>query len=78
MWSNWWEKKNEDDTERLLQFHSAFDDMQPWQKEYAIADTFNKGVVFVPDSSSCVCKLFRVQHDDEDPTHEPAQRDVNK
>ena len=56
--------------------HIALEDMEPWQKEYAIQDIFEAGMVFVPDTPSCVCKLFRVQHDGNDPTHELAQRDA--
>ena len=48
----------------------------PWQKEYAIEDTFDTNMVFVPRTPACVCKLFRVQHDPDNPTHELAQ--VNK
>ena len=58
--------------------HIAYRDMEPWQKDYAIADTFKDGMVFAPDSPSCVCKLFRVQHDDKDPSHELAQRTADK
>ena len=53
-------------------------DVMPWQQEYAIQDTFEDGMVFVPDSPSCVYKLFRVHHCDDDPTHELAQVDANK
>ena len=54
--------------------------MKVWQREYAIEDTFAAGEkwVFVPDSPACVCKLFRVQHDSEDPTHELAQINERK
>ena len=50
----------------------------PWQKEYAIEDTFDTNMVFVPRTPACRCKLFRVQHDDENPTHELAQIDKEK
>ena len=58
--------------------HVPFAEIMPWQQDYAIEDTFADGMVFVPDSPSCVCKLFRVQHCDDDPTHELAQVDANK
>ena len=58
--------------------HVSYDQIQTWQREYAIQDTFQDGMVFVPDSPSCVCKLFRVQHCADDPTHELAQVSKDK
>lgn len=58
--------------------HVSYDQIMPWQREYAIQDTFQEGMVFVPDNPSLVCKLFRVQHCAHDPTHELAQVDKNK
>ena len=46
-----------------------------WSTEYAIEDSFKNDMVFVPAAPHCFCKLFRVQHDDDDPTHELAQID---
>ena len=51
--------------------------MAAWQREYVIADTFKdedeESWVFVPKTSRCNCKLFRVQHNADDPSHELAQ-----
>ena len=58
--------------------HVSAQAMRSWQREYAIQDTFTDGMVFVPNTPSCVCKLFRVQHDEDDPTHELSQIDANK
>ena len=58
--------------------HVKADSIDTWQREYAIQDTFTDGMVFVPDTPSCICKLFRVQHDAEDPTHELAQINADK
>ena len=58
--------------------HVPVDKVKSWQQEYAIEDTFNDRMVFVPDSPSCVCKLFRVQHCEDDPSHELAQIDAEK
>ena len=52
--------------------------MAAWQREYAIQDTFLEGWVFVTDSSRCTCKLFRVQHNRDNPTHELAQINETK
>ena len=56
--------------------HVIASDMQLWQREYSIQDTFNPAKVFVPSTPGCVCRLFRVQHDAVDPTHELAQIDA--
>ena len=53
--------------------HVLASDMQLWQREYCIQDTFNTDKVFVPSTPSCVCRLFRVQHNVLDPTHTLAQ-----
>lgn len=56
--------------------HVIASDIQPWQRVYSIQDTFNPAKVFVPATPTCVCRLFRVQHDAVDPTHELAQIDA--
>ena len=52
-----------------------------WQVDYAILDRYNKGYVFVPRTPTIVCKLFRINHEDEDgsPTHRlvHASRDMH-
>ena len=58
--------------------HVPLKQILPWQREYAILDSFQDGMVFVPDSPSSVCKLFRVQHCAKDSTHELAQVDEKK
>jgi len=58
--------------------HVQADTIQTWQRAYAIEDTFKDGMVFVPDTPACICKLFRVQHDEDDPTHELAQIDADR
>ena len=55
--------------------HVLASDMQLWQREYSIQDTFNTDKVFVPSTPACVCRLFRVQHNVGDPTHKLAQID---
>ena len=50
-------------------------EMQLWQREYCIQDTFNEDKVFVPSTPAFLCKLFRVQHNADEPTHELAQID---
>ena len=55
--------------------HTLASEMQLWQREYCIQDTFNKDKVFVPANPLFLCKLFRVQHNADEPTHELAQID---
>lgn len=52
--------------------------MEPWQHDYAITDTFSEDQVFVPSTPACLCRLFRVQHDGNNPSHELAQVDAEK
>ena len=51
-----------------------------WQLDgnYSIADRWDVGYIFVPKTSQCHYKLFRVQHQESDPSHALVQEEDEK
>ena len=58
---------NPEDNDEVLLIKAS--DMQEWQREYAIGDIFDRTMVFVPATRAIDCKLFRANHDPDDPSY---------